>query len=304
MGGFFAHGPRWLYLDVLVPFPCEVAVIGGAYALTKVPGDSFAARRALEEAGKGWWSMEYVLTRPDGTIDPTKPTRITEARIVVRPSQSDWDRGWVFVAVGCHSLNTYCYTSATPARTDVQGTLVAFLLKKSAATAPPATPKVTVPDVVGQRLDLALSTLWGAKFKVNVVGPVDVSTNLRVVSQSLAAGSTVDEGSGILVSTQEIAAAPGAKSLSITNQSNRAASLDIWLFDHSTGSWSKETTIAYQATGDVSFGDGHMYSVAAVDDTTPLCKSGRPDEVSCVYATPGKTFDGDDNGIALTWTVT
>lgn len=300
---FWTQNPRWLYFDVLVPFPCEVMVFE-LTNLTRVPGDSPAARRALEAAGKGWWSLEYDLRRPDGTIDSTKPTRITEARIIVRPSNSDWGLGRVYLNVACFSLNTYCYTGGSPGVTSRLGQGVAISLTKPVAPPQPPTPMVTVPNTVGQRLDLALATLWAAKFKVTAVGPTDVSTNLEVVRQDLAAGTSVKEGSGILLSTRTIAPAPGVKSLAIVNQSNRAAPLDVWLFDYTTGSWSKETTVAYQATGQVSFEEGHVYWVAAVDDTTPLCDSGRPEEPACVYATPARNFIGDDSGLTLPWTVT
>jgi hypothetical protein len=292
---FWTQSPRWLYFDVLVPFPCEVMVFE-VTNLTRVPGDSPAARRALEAAGKGWWSLDYVLRKPDGTIDPTKPSRVTEARIIVRPSQAEWNRGRVYVDVVCFSLNSYCGTSG--------GQGVAISIKKPAAPAPPATPDVTVPNVVGQRLDLALDSLWAAKFKVTVVGPTDVSTNLEVVSQDLAAGTSVKEGSGILLSVRSITPAPGVKSLIIENQSNRGAPLDFWLFDYTTGSWSKQTTIAYQETGQVSFEDGHVYWVVAVDETKPRCDSGRPEEPNCVYATPGRNFNGDDDGLTVPWQVT
>ena len=245
--------------------------------------------------------MDYILTRPDGTIDPTKPTRVTEARIIMRPSSSAWALGHVFLGVVCWSLNTYCYSGAG---TSLSGREVAISLTRTATSTQTATPKVTVPNVVGVRLDLALKTLWAAKFKTTVVGPTDVATNLQVVAQDLVAGTTVEEGSGILMSTAVITPAPGVKSLSITNQSNRAASLDIWLFDYTNGSWSNETTIAYQSTGEVSFDDGHFYWVSAVDDTTPLCDTGRPEEAACVYATPARSFKGDDAGPAVPWTVT
>jgi hypothetical protein len=163
---------------------------------------------------------------------------------------------------------------------------------------------VTVPNVVGQRLDFALRTLWAAKFKVTVVGATDVSTNLEVVSQDLTAGTTVKEGAGILLSARSIAPAPGVKALAITNQSNRAAALDVWPFDYTTGAWAKQTTIAYQDSGEVSFEDGHFFWVATVDGTTPLCDSGRPDEPACVYATPARNFKGDDDGLTIPWTVT
>ena len=54
---FWTQSPRWLYLDVTVPFPCEVVVAERVGSLTKVPGDSPSARRTLEAAGKGWWSI-------------------------------------------------------------------------------------------------------------------------------------------------------------------------------------------------------------------------------------------------------
>jgi hypothetical protein len=147
-------------------------------------------------------------------------------------------------------------------------------------------------------------TLFAAKFKVTIVGPTDLSANLQVVAQDLAAGTTVEEGPGILLSTHVITPPSGVNSMTITNQSNRAAALDIWLYDYTTGQWSKETTFDYQDTGDVSFEDGHLYWVAAVDDTSPLSHTGRPDEAACVYATPARNFTGDDAGAVVPWTVT
>ena len=295
---FWTQNPRWLYFEVFLPFPCEV-MVRATTSLTRVPTDSPAARRALEDAGKGWWSLDYILTRPDGTIDPAKPSRMNEARIIVRPPLNEWHLGRVSIGIACFSLNTYCYTGAGSS-----GREIALMLTKAAATSTPTTAKVAVPNVVGERLDLALRTLWAAKFKTSVVGPIDVSTNLQVAAQDLAPGTTVDEGSGILLSTQVITPPAGVKSMTITNQSNRAAALDIWLFDYTTGQWSKETTVDYQDTGDVSFHDGHLYWVAAVDKTTPLCDSGSPEEPACVYATPARNFAGDDTGSTVPWTVT
>jgi hypothetical protein len=297
---FWTQNPRWLYFDVLVPFPCEV-IVDSLPSMTRVPGDSPAARRALEDVGKGWWSMDYILTRPDGTIDPTKPTRMTEARIIARPPIGGWLQGRVFIGVACFSLNADCYTGAGKS---LEGREVAIVLTKAAAPPEPATTKVTVPNVVGERLDLALKTLFAAKFIVSVVGPLEMSTNLQVVAQDLTAGTTVEERAGILLSTQVITAPTGVKSMMITNESNRAEALDIWLYDYTTGLWSKKTTIDYQDSGDVSFDDGHLYWVAAVDDTSPLCHTGKPDEAACVYATPARNFAGDGAGAVVPWTVT
>ncbi len=297
---FWTQNPRWLYFEVLVPFPCEV-MVHATTSLTRVPTDNPAARRALEDAGKGWWSIDYILTRPDGTIDPAKPTRMNEARIVVRPPLNEWHLGRVLIGIECFSLNAYCYTGAGGS---LSGREVAIMLTKAGAPSMPATPKVTVPNVVGERLDLALKTLFAAKFTVSIVGPTEMSTNLQVVAQDLAAGSTVEEGAAILLSAQVITPPTGVKAMMITNESNRAAALDIWLFDYTTGQWSKETTVDYQDTGDVSFDAGHLYWVAAVDKTTPLCDTGGPDETACVYATPARNFAGDDSGPVVPWTVT
>ena len=89
---FWTQNPRWLYFEVFLPFPCEV-MVRATTSLTRVPTDSPAARRALEDAGKGWWSLDYILTRPDGTIDPAKPSRMNEARIIVRPPLNEWLAG-------------------------------------------------------------------------------------------------------------------------------------------------------------------------------------------------------------------
>ena len=290
---FWTQSPRWLYLDVIVPFPCEVVVVAGVSSLTKVPGDSPSARRALEAAGKGWWSIEYVLTRPDGTIDPTKPTRITEARIIVRPSDNDWALGWVYVGVFCHSLNPHC-----PSR---NGT--SFRLNKPAVPKP-ATPMVEVPNVVGQRLDLALSTLWALNFKVTPIGPTDVKDEPPGEGQDLVAGTRVPEGSGILLSTEVITAATGFKSMSITNQYDRAMPLDVWLFDHSTGRGRKRRRSRTRRPEKCP--SGTATCTPSTWWTTPdlARNTGRADEDSCIYAMLPRTFDGDDNGPVFSWTIT
>ena len=259
---FWTQNPRWLYFDVLVPFPCEV--------IRLVAQHNQSPRRQSRGptyARKGRQGLVVDGLHPHATRrhdDPTKPTRMTEARIIARPPIGGWLQGRVFIGVLCFSLNANCYTGAG---TSLSGREVAIVLTKAAAPPNSATMKMTVPNVVGERLDLALKALFAAKFKVTIVGPTDVSTNLQVVAEELAAGTAVEEGSGILLSTHVITPPSGVKSMTITNQSNRAAALDIWLFDYTTGQWSKETTIDYQDAGDVSFDDGHLYWIAAVDDT-------------------------------------
>lgn len=298
---FFGGEPKVLRFDVMVPFPSAVSVFD-PIVLTQVFGsDGPAARRNLEDAGRGWWQLDYVLTDEQGRPDPTKPERITPAVLTVRPRREEWRKRRLGIGFACSTLNVNCYFgSGRPG-----GPAVGIVVKEAAApppTSPPAT--VTVPNVVGQRLDLALATLHGAGFKVTVLGPADVSTNLEVESQSLTAGSSVKRGSGIIVTTRQIVAPTGVKRLEMQNVSNRQHALDIWLFDYTAGGWEKKTTIAYGATGSVDFEDGHVFAVAAVDPTMPYCGMDSPEDPDCVYSAATRQFPGDDDGVTLGWVIT
>ena len=73
-----------------MPFPAEIMVFENGLGLEQLLGDAPARRWALETAGKGWWTLDFVLTKPDGTIDPTKPKRLTEVKVVIRTGPSAW----------------------------------------------------------------------------------------------------------------------------------------------------------------------------------------------------------------------
>ncbi|GAA1143004.1 hypothetical protein GCM10009651_29000 [Microbacterium natoriense] len=299
--GFHDGNPPTFRLDVLVPFPAQIGA-ADPVVLPVVTTDAPEPRRSIEEAGRGWCSIDYVLTHPDGTPDPTKPSRMTEARMHVRPTRSEWRKRRYGCAVTATSINVNCLMGG---RTQTGGQAVGFTLVEP--TSPPVQPpsdQVTVPGVIGQRLDAALTALWAVPLQVTLIGPVDVNTNLQVESQSPAAGSRVRRNSGVVLTTQRITAPTGVKELRIENRSNRQAALGIWLFDHSTGAWSHETTVDYEATETVSFEDGHLFTVAAIDPQMPYCSTGDPTDVDCVYASPTRQFDGDDDGATLDWTVT
>jgi hypothetical protein len=120
--------PRWLYLSALVPFPAHYMVFENMSSLEWVPGDSLTRRWELEASGKGWWTYNLLLTKPDGTIDPTKPTRVTEAQVIIRPSQNVWSSQDFLLTLSAISINPYCPSKASN---------VNFRLRKPPATLPP-----------------------------------------------------------------------------------------------------------------------------------------------------------------------
>lgn len=298
--GFHDGNPPTFRIDVLVPFPAQIGA-SDPVTLPLVSTDTPEPSRSLEEAGHGWFAMDYILTRPDGTPDPTKPSRMTEARMHVRATRSSWSSRRYACAVTASSINVNCLYGGKSQ--NVQS--AAFVLVEPASPpAQPPVPKVTVPNVVGMRLDAALNTLWAVPLRVTLIGPVDVNTNLQVESQSVSPGAQVNRNSSIILTTQQITAAVGVKELRIENRSNRQAALDIWLFDSTTGGWSHETTIDYEATETVAFEDGHVFTVSAVDPTMPYCSTGDPTDADCVYANPTRQFPGDDDGVSLDWVIT
>lgn len=292
--GFHDGKPPTFRIDALVPFPAEIGV-GDPVNLRMVSLEAPEPSRSLEEAGHGWFAIDYITTRPDGTPDPTKPGRMTEVRIHVRPTATSWSSRRYSFALMASSINGNCLRGAKAQSAQFVG----FTLVEPTSPPPqPVEPRVSVPNVIGMRLDAALNLLWGVPLRVTLLGPVDVNTNLVVESQSVPAGTSVKRNSGIILTTVRITAAVGVKELRIENQSSIQAPLDIWLFDNSTGIWSQDATIAYGATGSVSFADGHLFTVLAVD------AGGDPTDVDDVYSTPTRQFPGDDDGDTLPWVIT
>ena len=305
---FWTAAPRWLHIKAIVPFPAEIMVFENGLSLERVAGDVPVRRWALEAAGKGWWTLEYVLTKPDGTIDPTKPTRVTEVKVVIRPSAHAWSQKNLSLSLAAFSVNTYCYRPAPGVTyaSSLQGSSVVFRLLKAATVAPPPPATVTMPSVVGQRLAAAYTTLYGLGFKsLYNIGPFALATDLNVDSQSPAAGTKdVKLTDAVILSTSLVTAQPGVKKIVVSNQSNRAKPLDLWLFDYATGTWDNDSTVAYQSQTEVTLADGHTFLLAAVDSTLLNCDAARPDDVSCVYFAPQRSFVGDSNGVAVPLQIT
>ena len=293
--------PRWLYLSATLPYPADYQVsldsASGPGSIQWVATNDVVRRRAVEATGSGWWSYELVLTGPNGAIDPALPARLTPVKLVVNPGTRAWGRRHFNVLVTCRSVNPNSHGGGMAG--------VSFtLLEPQAPTPPPPPPTVVVPNVVGLSLDAASRIVWGMGLHLTTLGPVAVASDLKVDSQSPVGGTTVNAPGSVILSTSLAVAAPGIKSLVLTNQSNRAQPLDIWLYDAASGQWAKDSTIAYQAQGTVDLSDGHLYLVAAVDPTLNNCHGGTPDEVSCVYWMPQRSFFGDDDGTDLPWTIT
>jgi hypothetical protein len=310
---FWTQKPRWFYLNAIVPFPAEIMVTQNGVSMERVPGDAPARRYALEAAGKGWWTLDFVLLKPDGTIDPTKPTRLTEIKVVIRPGSSAWLQKNIFLSLDAFSINPNCYIHPpTPPGGgtwgwSLHGSSVSFRVRLPAAVPPPPPPAtITMPSVVGQRLDRALTILYGVglrKIYPVPVGPVAMNSDMNVDAQNPSANDPVKLTDNVYLRTSLAVAQTGVKKIVVSNQSNRATSMDLWLFDFNTGTWDKQATVAYQAQTDVDLTDGHTYLIAAVDPTLLNCHTGQPDEGTCVYFAPQRNFVGDDNGLVVLWEI-
>lgn len=307
---FWTQNPRWFWLNAIVPFPAEIMVYQNGLSLERVPGDAPARRYTLEAAGKGWWTLDYVLTKPDGIIDPTKPTRLTEIKVVIRPGSSAWSQKNCQLSLAAYSINPNCYIHPPGGNWgwNLHGSSVDFRVLKPAAPPPPQPPPTTkMPSLVGLRLDKAFKILFDLGLTiVHVNNPTGVITNsdLQVSFQGPPPNTDVKltepVGLTVVLATAQI----GTKKIVVSNQSNRAKPMDMWLFDYGTGNWDKKTTVAYQAQTEVVLTNGHTYLIAAVDSTLSNCNAGRPDEISCVYSAPQGNFVGDNNGRVVPWQIT
>src|SRR5204863_2312545 len=136
-------------------------------------------------------------TKPDGTIDPTKPTRVTEVQVIIRLSQTAWSSQNFRLTLSAISINPYC-----PAK----GSNVTFRLQKHyMPPPPPPPPTVTMPSVLGQTLDKAENTLYGLGLThLTVVGPYALPADQKVDAQDPQAGKTVKLTDGILLSTSRV----------------------------------------------------------------------------------------------------
>lgn len=293
---FWTQKPRWFHLKAIVPFPATYFVFENESILERVPGDAPARRYALETAGKGWWTYDLVLTKPDGTFDPTKPTRLTEIKVVIRPGSGAWAKKNIKFLLIVDSINPYC---------PFGGNRVSFRVREPAAPdPPPSPPTTTMPSVVGQRLDKALITLSGLGLtRIFVIGPAAMAADLNVDSQNPAAGTVLKLTDTVALNTSLAVARTGVKKIVVSNQSNRAKPMDLWLFDYGTGTWDKKATVAYQAQTEVVLTYGHTYWLAAVDPSLLNCHNGRPDEGSCVYSSPQRSFVGDNSGLVVPWQI-
>jgi hypothetical protein len=291
-----AATPPWFWIDAVVPFPAEYVVALNSFGLERVAADDPARRRALEDAGKGWWSMDFVLTRPDGSIDPSKPSRLTEIKIVARPSASSWAAKNFVISVDAFSVNPYCPKN---------GNGINVRVRKAAAPVQPPPQTTTMPNVVNERLDKALATIWGLGIKnVFPIGPVAMSSDLNVDSQNPTAGATMKLTDSVWLGTSLAQTQTGVAKIVVSNQSNRATEMHLWLFDYSTGVWDEKVTVDYQSSETVDLDDGHTYLIAAVDPTMLNCHTGRPEEAPCVYQAATGSFAGDSNGVTASWQIT
>jgi hypothetical protein len=297
---FWSGGSRMFRLAALLPFPAnyqvhELLVFGTRQSirpLERVDGDDIARRTVLEADGKGWWSWDLVLTKPDGTYDASKPSRLTEVRVSVRPSDAAWTHNDFVVQLEVFGINPSCAAYA----------LVGLHFFTPPKVGVPEPEKCTLPKVVGLRLDQAFEALDPCKLDIYVIGNTSIETKeSKVVAQSVDAGTMLAPKSDLILRVEPITpAATGYKELVVTNSSARAGSRDLWLFDYTVGGWTKKATVAQDATAIVPLIDKHSLWLVAVDPTNPECPSKRPDGgFACIAWDAGGPRLGASNGGSL-----
>jgi hypothetical protein len=280
--------PHWIYIDATLPYPAYYDVdlmvthgtTGAGRSMEWVSGGDIARRRTIEAAGHGWWTWDPVLTRPDGTMDPALPARLTPVRVIVRPGTDAWRGAWdINIGITASTANPYC-------RSGSGGAVGVVLARPVPAASPPPPVQVTVPHVVGLTEDVALRNLWALNLRVTVTAPVAMASDIEITSQHPTGGTVVNERSGVLlggVVRQQSGGPDRPEALLLNNNSQRGNPLVIWLYDNGTGTWAERETIAFGAQASIDLDDMHQYQVVAVDATLNNCTAGQPNDVSCQY---------------------
>jgi uncharacterized protein DUF3892/PASTA domain-containing protein len=302
--------PKWFYVTCRLPFPAIYEVFVNRAQITgqidpvhdeleQIAGDNILRRQELEQAGRGWFSWDLTFKHPDGTPDPSAPERFSEIRLVLRPHDDCWRYHWFRVYVRPSSYNRYCSGFADSVYFEISIPITPPPASRPAPT------EALVPDVKGRTLSDAMAALTGAGFtRLQVLGPSLPATQLRVDTQSPAAGEKVALTTTVWLSVSAVNVATGFSTISLHNISSRQKTLVIHSFDYVNGQWKREGTVDYQDTLDVALAKAHVYGIYAVDSTLIGCNSGQPTEADCVYWQPLTTFTGDDSGPRLTVEIT
>lgn len=296
---FWVDGVHTITITALLPYPAtytltEAWQAGNEQNLERVLGDNNGRRSTLEEEQKGWWTWDLVLTRPDGSIDPTKPGRLTEVRITVHPSPGLTKN--LVLTLGVRGLNPNC---AAVAAVGLQ------FFTTPPLTRPPL-PTHPLPDVVGLRLDKAFDALDFCHLSIYTPGAEMPSYGeSTVLKQSIAPGTLVREYSSLTLTVgASSTSTSGIAQLAVTNESDRSKSLDLWLFDYTVGGWSSVGTVPFQGSLLVPLTDGHSQWLVAVDPSDKLCVTGMPDELHCVAWNEIGPRTGSSEGSTANVTIT
>ncbi len=160
-------------------------------------------------------------------------------------------------------------------------------------SAPPA--DVLVPGVVGLSFTGAVQVLQRAGF--NPVGVSGPAGPLAIVqTQQPQGGARAQPGSTVSLTT--VAVATGFSEITLYNNMQYQHSLNVWLFDQATGTWSGGDSVGYGSTTTLTLTSGHQHFVLAVD---PSKCGGQNDHnnPACEYwRLPG--VPGDSNGPTTT----
>jgi hypothetical protein len=157
-------------------------------------------------------------------------------------------------------------------------------------------PQKLVPGVVGLSLTGAIQVLQNAGFVPTggTAGPTAI-----VRTQSPQGGARAPAGTTVTLTT--VATATGYSKLTLQNNMAQQRSVNVWLLDQYTGTWSGGSALAYGATTTLNLSSGRQYFVLALDPTK-CGGQNSPQNAACEYwRLPGVPGDakGPSTAVAI-----
>ena len=161
------------------------------------------------------------------------------------------------------------------------------------APPPPAQPppSVRVPGVIGLSFNGAVQVLQNAGF-MPLAGSGPNGPGTVVQTQQPQGGAMAPQGS--VVTINSVALAGGLSEITLYNNMQQQHSVNAWLFDMASGSWSANAAIAFGSTTKFDLLSGRTYFILVLD---PAKCGGQndPANAACEYwRLPG--VPGDENG--------
>ena len=160
----------------------------------------------------------------------------------------------------------------------------------------------TVPRIVGLLSSQASRAIAAAGLKMGIVwNPTGEyrSDWLRVMSQSLEAGTSVREGTQIDYGVGLAEPQRGIASIALTNRHQQGRAVGVFVWDSVTRRWSDGENLDPGKATTLSLTSGRSYTVVAVDRGLINCTDGRPDTLSCQRFVFGALGDSEGTEVNL-----